>query len=182
MPKEARAPAVVAENIEKILRAESAALRPSRLSEVAADRIGSFAGTLYFVVLQTVGVLAWMLVNTGCVPGIAVFDPLPCPLLSTVNSVEAVLLAAFVLIKQNRMGAVADRRAHLDLQVNLLTERETTHLIRMVDRLSERFGVEQHQDAETHELRESVSVENLVQVIERRISGGGEPPEASKHG
>jgi uncharacterized membrane protein len=50
------------------------------------------------------------------------------------------LLAAFVLMKQNRMGMVADRRDHLDLQVNLLTEQRATQIIQMLDWLSTRLG------------------------------------------
>jgi uncharacterized membrane protein len=63
-------------------------------------------------------------------------------LLSSITSLEAVLLTAFVLIKQNRMAVIADRRDHLDLQVNLLTEREATQMIQMLDRLSTHFGID----------------------------------------
>jgi uncharacterized membrane protein len=171
MPDQVRAPGVVAENIQKIIEAENAALRPSKPGEAAADTVGSFAGTLSFVVLQIIGIAAWVVVNTGWFPSLRIFDAFPYPLLSTVTSVEAVLLAAFVLIKQNRMSGVADRRSHLDLQVNLLTERETTHLIKLLERLSERLGVELHQDANSQELREPVIVEHLVDELERRIRG-----------
>jgi uncharacterized membrane protein len=33
------------------------------------------------------------------------------------------------MITQNRMGREADKRAHLDLQVNLLAERELTAIL-----------------------------------------------------
>jgi uncharacterized membrane protein len=62
--------------------------------------------------------------------------PSSAPLLATFTSLEAVLLTAFVLMKQNRMSVIADRRDHLDLQVNLLTEKEATQIIQMLDRLS----------------------------------------------
>ena len=55
-------------------------------------------------------------------PGVAPFVPFPYPLLASIPSLEAVLIAAFVLMKQNRIGIIADRRDHLDLQVDLLTE------------------------------------------------------------
>ena len=58
-------------------------------------------------------------------------DPFPYPLLSSITSLEAVLLAAFVLMKQNRLEMVADRRDHLDLQVNLLTEQRATQIIQI---------------------------------------------------
>jgi uncharacterized membrane protein len=49
-------------------------------------------------------------------------------------------------MKQNRMGMVADRRDHLDLKVNLLTEKRATQIIQMLDRLSTRSDVDQHHD------------------------------------
>jgi uncharacterized membrane protein len=39
---------------------------------------------------------------------------------------------------------VADRRDHLDLQVNLLSEQRATQIIQMLDRLSKPLGVDQH--------------------------------------
>ncbi|MBV9551962.1 MAG: DUF1003 domain-containing protein [Alphaproteobacteria bacterium] len=164
-----RPPAVVAENIEKIIDAENAALRPRSAREAVADLVGRFAGTIAFVAVHLVAVAFWVVGNGGIVAEIGVFDPYPYPLLGTVTSVEAVVLAAFVLMKQNRMSAAADRRAHLDLQVNLLTEREATRIIQMLERLSADHGVEQHQDAESRELREPKAVEHLVDELERRI-------------
>jgi len=82
-----------------------------------------------------------------------------------------VLLTAFVLIKQNRMGAVIDRRDHLDLQVNLLTEREATQIIRS-DRLSTHLGVENHHDGDRREIGRHVAVEHLVEEPYSRLRQG----------
>src|SRR5271169_1023240 len=70
--------------------------------------------------------------------GLSTLSPTRC--LSSITSLEAVLLAAFVLMKQNRMSVIADRRDHLDLQVNLLTERKAPQIIQMLDRLSLHLG------------------------------------------
>jgi Protein of unknown function (DUF1003)/LigD, primase-polymerase domain len=69
-----------------------------------------FVGTISFVMAQLVAFAAWIVVNAGKVPQLAPFDPFPYRLLSSITSLEAVLLAAFVLMEQNRMGMVADRR------------------------------------------------------------------------
>jgi uncharacterized membrane protein len=61
----------------------------------------------------------WGIVNAGIFSQIPLFDPFPYSLLSSITSLEAVWIAAFVLMKQNRMSVIADRRDHLDLQVNL---------------------------------------------------------------
>ena len=54
------------------------------------------------------------------------FDSVPFPLMSAIISFEAVLVAAFVLMKQNWIGIIVARRDHLDLQVNLRTEQLAT--------------------------------------------------------
>ena len=168
-PAQYRAPTSVAENIDKIAHLENDALRPRSRREAITEAIGGFAGTIYFVGLQLAVFGGWMLVNAGMVPGLSPFDPFPYPLLSSITSLEAVLLAAFVLIKQNRMSTIADRRDHLDLQVNLLTERETTRIIQMLDRLSSHLGVEQHQDADSREMSQHIAVEHLVDELDRRM-------------
>ena len=66
-------------------------------------------------------------------------------------SLEGVLLSTFVLIKQNRMSKRADRRAHLDLQVNLLTEKEVTKVIQMLEAISDHSASTARS---THEARE----------------------------
>jgi len=134
-----QAPASVAENVEKVIRVENETSRPRSRSEAVTDAVGGFVGTMSFVVAQLGLFAAWIVVNAGKFPQLAPFDPFdpfPYPLLSSITSLEAVLLTAFVLMKQNRMGMVADRRDHLDLQVNLLTEQRATQIIQMLDRLS----------------------------------------------
>ena len=163
------APASVAENVEKIISLESEALRPRSRSETITDSIGGFVGTIYFVVLQIVAFCGWVLVNAGIVSQIPPFDPFPYPHLSSITSLEAVLIAAFVLMKQNRMGIIADRRDHLDLQVNLLTERQATQIIQMLDRLGKHFGIEQHKDENSLELGRHVAVEHLVEEVHSRL-------------
>ena len=61
------APSSVAENVEKIIRVESEALRPRSRSGAIIDSIGGFVGTISFVVLQIVGFGGWVIVNTGIV-------------------------------------------------------------------------------------------------------------------
>jgi len=168
-----RAPASVAENVEKVIRVENETLRPRSVSEAITDAIGGFVGTISFVVAQLMAFAGWIVVNAGKVPQLAPFDPFPYPLLSSITSLEAVLLAAFVLMKQNRMGMVAARRDHLDLQVNLLTEQRATEIIQMLDRLSTQLGVDQHHDEDSRELGRHVAVEHPVEELHSRLPDEG---------
>ena len=96
------APASVADSVEKVIRVENEALQPRSRSEAITDAIGGFVGTISFVLVQIVVFAGWIVVNVGKIPQIPPFDPFPYPLLSSITSLEAVLIAAFVLIKQNR--------------------------------------------------------------------------------
>ena len=47
-----RAPASVAENVEKVIRVENETLQPRSRGEAITDAIGGFVGTISFVVAQ----------------------------------------------------------------------------------------------------------------------------------
>ena len=59
-----------------------------------------------------------------------------------IASLEAIFLSIWILISQNQMSRQADRREHLDLQINLLAEQESTATLRVVNRIAEHLGVD----------------------------------------
>ena len=77
--------------------------------------------------------------NSGIVPRHP-WDPFPFPILAMLASVEAIFLSTFVLIGQHRMTQIADQRAELDLQINLLAEHEITHVLQLIDAIAKRLG------------------------------------------
>jgi uncharacterized membrane protein len=154
-------------NIELVSRMEEKFLRDRRFGEHIADAIGTFSGTVTFVVIHVLFYTLWILVNVRIVPRIPPFDPYPFMLLSTVVSLEAIFLSTFVLMKQNRMSKRADSRAHLDLQINLLAEKEMTMVLQMLHLIGTRVGVRDHQfDSELSQLSEETPVETIANQIE----------------
>ena len=138
------------------------------LKDKVADAIGTFAGTVTFVMLHLVWFALWAGFNARLLPGLPAFDPYPFPLLCMIVSLEGVLLSTFVLIKQNRMGQRSDRRNHLDLQINLLTEKEVTKVIQMLEAISARLGLEPP-DPEAQELAQVTAVGVLADELERAL-------------
>ena len=160
----------VQENIQTIIGLQEVQDQQRSLSDRIGDAIGSFAGTVTFVVLHLALFGVWAVVNTRIIPVLPAFDPYPFNLLTMIVSMEGVLLSTFVLIKQNRMGARADRRNHLDLQINLLTEKEVTKVIQMLDRISTHLGIAgEVADAETRELGEVTAVGELAQELNQKL-------------
>ncbi len=159
---------VVERNITALLergRQEEAA-RPR--SHRLADAVTRFTGSLTFVAVHLVLFGAWVLVNAGLLP-VPRFDP-SFVILATVASVEAIFLSTFVLISQNRMQALADQRADLDLQVSLLAEHEVTRLITLVQAIAEKMGVDEAQDPELAELAKDVAPERVLDAMQGQAS------------
>jgi uncharacterized membrane protein len=129
-------------NVQTIAQLESQALLERSLVDRISDAITRFAGSGVFIAFHVIGFTVWIVVNLGQVRSIRPFDSFPFMFLTTVVSLEAIFLSIFVLISQNRMTRQADRRAHLDLQINLLAEEENTMMLRMLRSLCEHHGIQ----------------------------------------
>src|SRR5438105_337854 len=112
----------VARNIDAIAALERQALEERTHVDRLTDAITRIAGSRPFVVAHGVWFTAWIALNSTHLA----FDPYPFSLLNLIVALEAVLLTSIVLMTQHHMTALADRRAHLGLQVNMLAEQEVT--------------------------------------------------------
>jgi uncharacterized membrane protein len=160
----------VRRNIEMIARLEEEARNKRNLPDRVADTIADFSGSLWFVLSHVAVYGLWIIINLGWIPGVPAFDRYPFMLLAMTVSLEAIFLSTFVLMKQNRMSRHADRRAHLDLQVNLLAEREMTMVLQMLQRISTRLGV-RPEGGELDELSEETPIEALASELQDKLPG-----------
>ena len=102
--------------------------------------------------------------NSGVVPSL-VFDPYPFGLLTMIVSLEAIFLATFLLISQNRQALLSDKRAKIDLQINLISEQEVTKLVAMVADIYRHLGIE-NQDEELERMQEPTHVRELADAVD----------------
>ena len=159
-----------AANIETVVRLEAEQEKNIPHANLFSEAVGRFAGTNNFIVTQIAGVALWIGINTGTLRTVPVFDPYPFGLLAVVLGLEAVLLTAFVLIRQNRMSQKADHRSHLDLQINLLAEKEVTKVIQLLQRMSRQMGIEEQvTDSETRELGKDTEVEDVARDLKNNL-------------
>ncbi len=98
------------------------------------------------------------------------FDPYPFPLLTLIVSLEAIFLSTFILISQNRDVRLSERRSQLDLQINLLTERENTKMLTMLKQIADKVGADVSQDPSLTVLEQVTEPAKLVEQIERTIA------------
>jgi uncharacterized membrane protein len=159
-------------HIDSIVKQEEDALERRSSAERFADGVGLFMGSLPFVAFQLVFMLAWLLVNGGEIRGLRPFDPYPFSLLGMIVAVEAVILSSFILMRQNRMMRRGELRDHLNLQVDLLAEKEITKVLQMVRAICIHLGLQDIAgDKEIRELSETTSIESLSQTLEDRLPG-----------
>jgi uncharacterized membrane protein len=160
-------PQAATENIAVVARLEQDFLQQRTWSERLADRIAAFVGSMPFVGLHLLWFALWITVNTNHVPVIRAFDPFPFILLSLMVSCEGVLLSTFVLMKQNRMSRAADARAHLNLQIDMLAEKEITKILQLQQMMCERMEI--RADDEAKELSRETAVDRLAEHLSRQL-------------
>lgn len=102
------------------------------------DAVARIAGSTAFIAAHAIWFTGWIVLNSTRLA----FDPYPYGLLNVVVALEAVFLTSVVLLTQNNQTRLADRRAGLDLQVNLLAEQELTAMLRMLHKLCVQAGVD----------------------------------------
>jgi uncharacterized membrane protein len=156
---------VVDRNVRALLQHRQDEQVSRSRQERIADAVTRFTGSMRFVYIHLVVFGTWIAINLGWLPFAPRFDP-SFVVLAMVASVEAIFLSTFVLISQNRMAALADKRADLDLQVSLLAEHEITRLIALVTAMAERMGIEQAHDPELSELSRDVRPEKVMETME----------------
>ena len=158
------------ENIETIAKFEEECLNERSRFERIADAIGAFVGTIAFVVLHVVLFTFWILINTRLIPGLPALDPYPFLFLSMAVSLEGVLLTTFVLMKQNRMSKRSETRNHLNLQIDLLAEREATKMLQMLRAICDHIGLEHEaQHPEIKQLAQDTAVDVLAQELRKKM-------------
>jgi uncharacterized membrane protein len=159
-------------HIDSIVKQEEEALERRSVSERLVDTVGAFVGSLTFVVLHLALLAAWVVVNTGRIPGVKPFDPWPFSLLGVMVAVEAVVLSSFIIMRQNRMMRRGEQRDHLNLQINLLAEKEITAVLQLVRALCGHMGLQSiAADKDVRELSQDTSIESLHQKLEERLPG-----------
>jgi len=146
--------------------AHDAISRHQHWIERVTSRIGRPL-TFYLVVCF---VLLWLVTNVVLlrVRG-TTFDPPPFAYLAGIVSLSGLLVAILILTTANRAAQIDTQRDKLDLQINLLNERRTAKVIRMLDELRrDSPTVPTHDDPEVQQLSEPTDTQAVTRAIEER--------------
>ncbi len=146
--------------------AQEATSRHHRWIQRVTSRIGR---PLTFYIVVTFVVL-WMVSNIVVLRTSGhTFDPPPFSWLQGMVSLSGLLVAILILTTANRVAQIDSSRDKLDLQINLLNERRTAKLIRMLDELRrDSPQVPTHNDPEVQQLSEHTDTQEVARAIEER--------------
>jgi uncharacterized membrane protein len=157
-------------NVSAIAALERKERRRRTRGERLSAAINRITGSTPFAIAHIVWFALWIGINTGRVRGAPIFDPYPFSLLTLIVSLEAIFLSVFLLMAQNRMTQEADKREHLDLQIDLLAEQELTALLHMLHALCKKLDV--HVDLPHERIRqllEDTDVGKLAHTIDDQL-------------
>ncbi len=149
-------------NVGKIVEIEKSQKENRTAGEKISVVIAEFCGSMTFVWVHVIWFAAWALLNS--VFRFYVVDPFPYTFLTLVVSLEAIFLSTFILISQNNETKLTERRNHLDLQINILSEQENTKMLEILLLIAEKVGVARD-DPATAALLETMEPKNIVRQI-----------------
>jgi uncharacterized membrane protein len=175
--KATRLESITEENIQTIARIEQNAHAQRTRADIVADAIAAFCGSTLFVWVHCVWFGLWLGINLLGSKSMH-FDPAPFANLTLIVSLEAIFLSSFILVSQNRQQHNADQRNHLDLQINLLAEQESSLMLQMLKKVMDHLEID-FDSTGAEVLLEATDPQRLADQLEKSGIDKTSPPTSS---
>jgi len=156
----------VTHNIRAMAELDRRVLDEQTAIDRLTGKVARAAGSMTFIVLHAVWFAGWIGLNATR----STFDRFPFSLLNLIVALEAVFLTSVVLLTQNHMTSLAERRARLELQVNLLAEQELTTILHMLHALCTNAGVQVPiRDDRVQQLLTETDIQRIAIALDERL-------------
>ena len=165
-PAPATADELTQRGVDKIARMEQAADDVRTTAERVADAIANAVGSWKFILIQSGLFAVYVVLNVTAF--LRHWDPYPFILLNLFLSFQAAYTGPILMMSQNRQARLAERRNHLDLQINLLAERETTEILRLLRAICAKQDVPV-ENPDCSGMEHDIEPEQLVRQIEETV-------------
>ena len=157
-------PEHVADNIETILAFYRREEENTSASQRALERVSRGLGRPVFLAATLLFVASWIGAQSL---GWMDFDPPPFFWLQGILGLSALLVATVILIAQNRQSSIEAMHAHLDLQVNMLTEQKVSKLIELIEELRRDLPmVRDRRDERAEAMQEPADAQGMLQALD----------------
>ena len=159
----------ISQNIEGVVALQRREWDATSASQRRFERVSRFVGRPAYLAGVLVFSVAWMAFNLVCARfGLTPFDPPPFQWLEMLVSFVALVTTTVVLIAQNRQTRFEQQRAHLDLQVNLLTEQKVTKVIHLLEELRRDLPmVKDRHDPQAAGMQERADTAQLASALDQ---------------
>lgn len=139
-------------------------------AQKAVERVSLFLGSPIYFAANALVIVCWIVWNASApVFDLSQPDEPPFFWLQGFVSLNAFIISTTVLIRQNRMSKLAERNAHLDLQISLLSDEKTSKIIAMLEELRrESPNLANKHDAEADELAKPADTTTVLEAIDRQ--------------
>lgn len=108
--------------------------------------------------------------------GLHPWDRYPFPFLQTAMAISAFMVTTIVLITQTRQAQIAERRSHLDLQLNMLVEQKVAKVIQLLEEMrKDSPQLKDRIDKQAEEMQGTTDPALVAASIEKRLTSTDEP-------
>lgn len=164
-------PDPIGHNIEAIVALHTSAERNVPQHQRVLEAATTFFGRPAFLYVSLLVVALWILLNVLPHLGLPQFDPPPFDLLQLSLGVISLPITIAVLIKQDRQEKLAEQRAQLSLQLNLLSEQKIAKLIGLIEELRRDLpNVKNRYDAEAEVMKQAADPQVVMDTLEKSLA------------
>ena len=153
---------------------EAKSLHSRSLLTQISDDLTSFCGSTPFLIFHIIAITLWIYTNLGIIHPLPIFDPFPFGLLTMVLSIEAIFLAIFILVSQNRSSYINSLREEVHLRVNLIAEEEITKILDVLAQMRKQMGIKR-EDLELENMLKRIDTNYLEQSVINQMSRASKP-------
>ncbi len=162
--RDAAMPEHVGQKIQNIAELFAKDERRAGRHQLAIERITDLVGRPATAYVLACAVGAWMLGNAVAARlGLRALDPPPYSWLQCATCIAALLMTVAILTTQNRVAKLAQQRAQLDLQVNLVAEEKIAKLVALMEELRRDLpSVKNRKDSLAEAMTEAVDLDAVA--------------------
>jgi len=153
---------------------EAKSLRSRSILTQMADDLTAICGSTPFLLFHVFAFSTWISINLGWFSGILPFDPFPFGLLTMIVSLEAIFLAIFVLVSQNRSAHISTIRDEVHMRINLIAEEEITKILQVLAEIRKEMGIKKT-DPELDKMLERIDTNYIETSITEQMERAHKP-------
>ena len=165
-------PTIVDQNVDAVLAMHNAEELAMSRHQRAIERMVSAIAVPGFLFAILGAIILWIGLNLGLMAsGHRPLDHPPFGWLQTTATLVALVMTSVVVITQNRQGKVAERNAHVDLQVNLLVDQKAAKIIQLLEEMrADSPTLRNRKDSEAEELQIAFDPGHVATIIAEKSS------------